>query len=45
MAEFEKRHFNQLINYLNVLKIEVGLLLNFGATSLQFKRFVNANLR
>ncbi len=32
IAEFEKRHFNQLINYLNVFKIEVGLLLNFRTT-------------
>lgn len=44
VAQFETYHYNQLINYLNVFKIEVGLLLNFGAKSLQFKRFVNANL-
>jgi GxxExxY protein len=34
----------QIINYLRVFKIEVGLLLNFGAPSLQFKRFINTVL-
>jgi GxxExxY protein len=33
--------YNQIINYLRVFQLEVGLLLNFGAPSLQFKRFVN----
>ena len=31
----------QVINYLKVFKLEVGLLLNFGSKSLQFKRFIN----
>ena len=42
--QFEKIHFNQIINYLKVFKIEVGLLINFGTPSLQVKRFVNNNL-
>jgi GxxExxY protein len=33
--------YAQIINYLRVFNIEVGLLLNFGSESLQFKRFVN----
>ncbi len=33
--------YNQILNYLRVFQIEVSLLLNFGAQSLQFKRFVN----
>lgn len=33
-------HHVQLINYLEAFKIPVGLLLNFGASSLEFKRFV-----
>lgn len=36
----EKIHYNQIINYLKIFKIEVGLLINFGCSSLQFKRFV-----
>jgi len=38
---------NQIINYLRVFNIEVGLLLNFGKSSLEFKRFASyeKNLR
>ena len=32
----------QIINYLKTTKSEVGLLLNFGAESLEYKRFVNS---
>ncbi len=42
--QFEKIHFNQVINYLKVFNIEVGLLINFGTDSLQVKRFVNNHL-
>jgi GxxExxY protein len=38
--EVDKRYFNQVINYLNVFDLEVGLLINFGSDSLQFKRLV-----
>ena len=37
----EKVHFAQAINYLEAFKLEVGLLINFGATSLQFNRLQN----
>jgi GxxExxY protein len=30
----------QVINYLKATELEVGLLLNFGAASLQYKRLV-----
>ena len=33
--------YNRIINYLKVFKIDVGLLINFGTQSLQFKRFAN----
>lgn len=42
--QLEKIHFNQVINYLKVFNLEVGLLVNFGTESLQVKRFVNNHL-
>jgi len=41
LAELDNRVMNQVANYLKVFDIEVGLLLNFGTSSLQFKRFAN----
>ncbi|HEY6956408.1 MAG TPA: GxxExxY protein, partial [Flavisolibacter sp.] len=41
VGELDNACVNQIINYLKVFDLEVGLLLNFGATSLQFKRFVH----
>ena len=41
IAELENLNYNQVLNYLKIFKIEVGLLINFGNTSLQFKRFAN----
>jgi GxxExxY protein len=43
VVEIDNRCYAQIINYLRVFHIEVGLLLNFGAPSLQFKRFINTN--
>lgn len=40
ISELDNSCYNQIINYLRVFKMEVGLLLNFGTPSLQFKRFV-----
>jgi len=34
-------HLAQGINYLEAYNLEVGLLINFGARSLQYKRLVN----
>lgn len=31
----------QVLNYLKATKLPVGLLLNFGSQSLEFKRFAN----
>jgi len=41
ISELDKSSYNKIINYLKVFKIEIGLLLNFGAESLQYKRFIN----
>jgi GxxExxY protein len=41
ISEVDKSCYNQIINYLKIFDLEVGLLINFGAESLQFKRFIN----
>ncbi len=41
VSELNGTHFNQILNYLTAYKIEVGLLINFGESSLTFKRFIN----
>ena len=38
ISRLENVHLAQAINYLEAYKMEVGLLVNFGASSLQFKR-------
>lgn len=37
-------HLAQALNYLEVLNLEIGLLINFGAKSLEFKRLINNKL-
>ena len=44
ISEIDSGCFNQIINYLKVFQLEVGLLLNFGNPSLEFKRFVNSKI-
>jgi GxxExxY protein len=36
----EDVHLNQILNYLKAYKIEIGLLINFGEKSLNFKRII-----
>jgi GxxExxY protein len=36
----EDVHLAQILNYLKAYKIEIGLLINFGEKSLNFKRFI-----
>lgn len=38
LVNLEKVHLAQALNYLEAYRIDVGLLINFGAPSLQFKR-------
>jgi len=37
----EDVHLAQALNYLEAYKMEIGLLINFGSKSLQFKRVHN----
>lgn len=41
VIQLEDVHFAQAINYLEAYNLEIGLLINFGAKSLQFKRLEN----
>ncbi|CAN2042771.1 GxxExxY protein [Candidatus Magnetomoraceae bacterium gMMP-15] len=38
-------HYAQIINYLTAYKLEIGLLINFGKKSLEFKRFIKSDRR
>ncbi len=44
LTELQEVHLAQAINYLEAYNLEVGLLINFGAKSLQFKRLTNNSL-
>ena len=41
VIKLEDVHLAQAINYLEAFNLEVGLLINFGARSLEFKRLLN----
>ncbi|WP_017292446.1 GxxExxY protein [Geminocystis herdmanii] len=43
--ELQDVHLAQAINYLEAYDLEVGLLINFGAKSLQFKRLTNKSFK
>lgn len=45
ITKLEDVHFAQAINYLEAYNLEVGLLINFGETSLNFKRFTNKKFK
>lgn len=38
LSKLDDIHLNQALNYLEAFKLEIGLLINFGARSLEFKR-------
>jgi GxxExxY protein len=40
VIQLEDVHLAQAINYLEAYGLEIGLLINFGSTSLQFRRLV-----
>jgi len=45
ITKLENVHFAQAINYLEAYNLEIGLLINFGETSLNFKRFSNKKFK
>lgn len=44
-TKLEDAHFAQAINYLEAYNLEIGLLINFGETSLNFKRLTNKKFK
>jgi len=45
LSELTDAHLAQGLNYLEVMNLEIGLLLNFGAKSLEIKRLINNKFR
>jgi len=45
LTMLEAVHWAQAINYLEAYKLEIGLLLNFGAKSLEYKRLIKSQHR
>ena len=41
VEQLSGKHKMQLINYLKATDMKIGLLINFGSDSLQYKRFAN----
>jgi len=44
LINLEDVHLAQAKNYLEAYNLEVGLLLNFGSKSLEFKRLINTSI-
>jgi GxxExxY protein len=45
VIRLEDVHLAQAINYLEAYNLEIGLLINFGARSLEFKRVANSKFK
>jgi GxxExxY protein len=45
IAQLEDIHLAQAMNYLEAYDLEVGLLINFGGRSLEFKRLANRKFK
>ena len=45
IIKLEDVHLSQAINYLEAYNIEIGMLLNFGAKSLEYKRLINSKFK
>lgn len=45
VIKLEDVHLAQAINYLEAYNLEIGMLINFGAKRLEFRRLINSRLR
>ena len=45
VIKLEDVHMAQAINYLEAYNLEIGLLINFGSKSLEFKRLINSKFK
>ncbi len=45
VIKLEDVHLAQAINYLEAYNLEIGLLINFGSKSLEFKRLINSKYK
>jgi GxxExxY protein len=45
VTKMEDVHLNQALNYLEAYNLEIGLLINFGAKSLEYKRLINPKFK
>jgi GxxExxY protein len=45
ITKLEEVHLAQAINYLEAYDLEIGLLINFGSRSLEFKRLINSKFK
>lgn len=45
VIELQDVHLAQAINYLEAYNLEIGLLINFGSKSLDFKRLINKKFK
>jgi len=44
ISRLENVHLAQAINYLEAFNIEIGMLLNFGSISLEYRRLIHPGL-
>jgi GxxExxY protein len=45
LTKTEDVHLSQAINYLEAYNLEIGMLINFGAKSLEYRRLINPKFK